>query len=666
MTPADDDAVPPIPPVTWAPSPTDVEASRVGEFLRWLQRERGLSFDDYDALWRWSVEELEDFWAAVWEFFDVPASAPYTAVLEDRGMPGACWFPGARLNYAQVVLDRAPTDRPAIVGLSEDLVPHPVSRNELRGRVGALAAALRDLGVGPGDRVAGYLPNIPEAVVALLATASIGAVWTSCSPDFGLRSVVDRLAQVEPVVLIAVDGYRWAGKAHDRREAVAQLRGELPTVRAVIVVQSLDPCGELLQVPDVLRYADLVAEEREPVFAQVEFGSPLWVLFSSGTTGLPKGIVHSHGGIVVEHLKALGLCLDLRADDTFLFPSSTSWMAWNFLVGGLLHGCTVVLYDGSPAHPRVDALWRLAERTGATVLGMGSAYVVGCARAGVTLPQDGDLRVRTVVPTGAPLPVSGWRWLGEQLGGHVRIDSICGGTDVCTAFFGGSPLLPVWEGEISARWLGVAAAAYDPDGRPVVDEVGEFVVTAPMPSMPVGLWNDPDGSRYRSSYFETYDGVWRQGDWITVTRRGSVTVSGRSDATLNRGGVRLGSAEIYGVVESLPEIIDSLVVGVELPDGGYAMPLFVVPAAGVELDDDLRDRIRTALRGQLSPRHVPDEIVVAPAVPRTLTGKKLEVPVKRLLQGAPVDRVVSADAVDRPDVLSWFAGRATAIPRSGS
>jgi acetoacetyl-CoA synthetase len=668
MTLGGDDGVRSAPPVAWEPSPSDVESSRVGEFLRWLQRERGLSFDGYDALWRWSVEELEDFWASVWHFFAVPAAVPYSAVLEDREMPGARWFPGAQLNYAEAVLDRAPRNRPAIVAVAEDLVPHDISRDDLRGRVGALAAALRELGVGPGDRVAGYLPNIPEAVVALLATASIGAVWTSCAPDFGLRSVVDRLSQVEPVVLIAVDGYRWAGKAHDRREVVAQLRSELPTVRAVIVVQSLHPGGELPRTPGALRYADLVAEAREPSFEQVEFDTPLWVLFTSGTTGLPKGIVHSHGGIVVEHLKALGLCLDLRPEDTFLFMSSTSWMAWNFLVGGLLHGCTIVLYDGSPAHPSVDGLWRLAARTGATVLGLGSAYVAACARAGVTLSSDGAgaLRLRTVVPTGAPLPIGGWRWLGEQLGPQVRIDSVCGGTDVCTAFFGGSPLLPVWQGEISARWLGVAAAAYNRDGRSVVDEVGEFVVTAPMPSMPIGLWNDPDGNRYRSSYFETYDGVWRQGDWITVTRRGSVVVSGRSDATLNRGGVRLGSAEIYGVVESLPEVSDSLVVGVELPGGGYAMPLFVVPAAGVELDAELRDRIAATLRTQLSPRHVPDEIVAAPAVPRTLTGKKLEVPVKRLLQGAPIDRVVSADAVDRPDVLPWFAGRAVAADRPES
>jgi acetoacetyl-CoA synthetase len=419
-------------------------------------------------------------------------------------------------------------------------------------------------------------------------------------------------------------------------------------------VQSLYPDAPL-DPAEGLPYSELVVRPQEPVFEQMDFAAPLWVLFSSGTTGLPKGIVHNQGGIVVEHLKALGLCLDLRQDDTFLFPSSTSWMAWNFLIGGLLHGSTVVLYDGSPAHPSPDALWRVAARTGASVLGMGSAYAAACARAGVELSRDACAGLRTVIPTGSPLPLAGWQWLSDQLGPKVRIDSICGGTDVCTAFFGGSPLLPVWQGEISGRWLGVAAAAYDPDGRPLVGRVGEFVLTAPMPSMPVGFWSDPEGTRYRSSYFDTYDGVWRQGDWITLTERGSVIVSGRSDATLNRGGVRLGSAEIYGVVESMPEIVDSLVVGTDLADGGYSMRLFVVPAAGVELDDGLRERIVRALRQDLSPRHVPDEVLAAPGVPRTLTGKKLEVPVKRILQGADVEEVVSADAVDRPDLLSWFA-----------
>jgi acetoacetyl-CoA synthetase len=652
------------PPVVWEPTAADVEGSQVQQFLLWLERERGLTFDDYQALWQWSVVELEQFWDAVWHFFDVAASSPYSAVLDTRAMPGARWFDGARLNYAEAVLTRAPNTGPALVAVAEGRAPVEISRAELRGQVGALAAALRELGVGPGDRVAAYLPNIPEAVVALLATASLGAVWTSCAPDFGLRSVIDRLGQVEPTVLLAVDGYRWGGKEFERRDVVAQLRAAMPSVRSVVLVRFLHPDEPVPEELDAVPFDQLVAEPREPSFEQVEFAAPLWVLFSSGTTGLPKGIVHSHGGIVVEHLKSLGLCLDLRPSDTFLLHSSTSWMAWNYLVGGLLHGCPVVLYDGSPTYPAPDGLWQVAARTGATVLGMGAAYAAGCARSGVTLPRDGALRLRTTIPTGAPLAPAGWEWLSEQLGPAVRIDPICGGTDVCTAFFGGSPLLPVWQGEISCRWLGVAAAAYDPDGQPVVDRVGEFVVTAPMPSMPVGFWRDPDGARYRASYFETYPGAWRQGDWITITQRRSVVVSGRSDATLNRGGVRLGSAEIYGVVESMPEIADSLVVGVELPDGGYAMPLFVVPAAGVHVDDELRDRILRSLRDQLSPRHVPDTIVVAPGIPRTLTGKKLEVPVKHLMQGAPVGSSAAAGAVDQPELLQWFADAAsTLLPR---
>jgi acetoacetyl-CoA synthetase len=615
-----------------------VEAANVTRFLRWLERERGVVLSGYDELWSWSVTELEQFWDAIWAFYRVEASAPPRAVLSGRAMPGARWFEGAQLSYARHVLRWADDSRIAIIRVREDEPDEEITWRELHGAVGAFAARLRDLGVEPGDRVAAYLPNIPEAVVAMLAVTSLGAVWAACAPDFGTRSVIDRFAQLEPVVLIAADGYRFGGRWHDRAEVVGALRRALPSVRHTILV------GD-----------EPAADARDPEFTEVPFDHPLWILFSSGTTGIPKGIVHSHGGIVVEHLKSLGLCMDLQPDDRFLFFSSTSWMAWNYLVGGLLHGSTIVLYEGSPGHPGPDGLWAITERVGATVLGMGSAYVMGCQKAGVDLAGRDLGALRTVIPTGSPLPPSGWQWLHRELPATARIDSICGGTDVCTAFIGGSPLLPVNEGEIACRWLGVGAQAFDPDGCPVVGQVGEFVMTEPMPSMPVALWNDPDGERYRDAWFSLYPGVWRQGDWITVSERGTLVVSGRSDATLNRGGVRLGSAEIYAVVERMPEVLDSLVVGLEQPDGGYYMPLFVVPADPEAHHDELAAAVATAIRAELSPRHVPDDVVLAPRIPRTLTGKKLEIPVKRILGGADVDAVAAPGAVDHPEVLGWYA-----------
>jgi len=636
------------PPVIWRPSREAIERANVTRLIPWLASERGVQVRDYGELWRWSIESLEDFWDAVWRFYDVRATAPAREVLAERTMPGARWFEGAELSYPEHVLRFAADERTAIVRVREDRADERISWRQLRGAVGAFAAQLREMGVERGDRVVAYLANVPEAVIAMLAVSSIGAVWAACAPDFGAKSVIDRFAQLEPKVLIAATSYRFGGRDHDRSQVVKELRAALPRLERTILVGG----GSL---PDASAFEALTTPSREPEFASVPFAHPLWILFSSGTTGIPKGIVHSHGGILLEHLKSLGLCLDLHPDDTYFFFSSTSWMAWNYLVGGLLHGATIVQYEGSPSHPAVDGVWEHAARVRATVLGMGSAYVMACQKARAEIRARHDLSaIRTVIPTGAPLPVSGWQWLEEQLPSQARIDSICGGTDVCTAFIGGSPLLPVHQGEIACRWLGIGAEAYSVDGRPLVGEVGEFVMTRPMPSMPVALWNDPGGRRYRDAYFDMFPGVWRQGDWVTISERGTLVVSGRSDATLNRGGVRLGSAEIYGAVERLPEVLDSLVVGLEQPDGGYYMPLFIVPADAEHDPAALREAATEAIRSQLSPRHVPDEIIITPAIPRTLTGKKLEVPVKRILAGAAVEAVAAPGAVDKPEALAWF------------
>ncbi|MGW4632248.1 acetoacetate--CoA ligase [Nocardia sp. NPDC004415] len=635
----------------WEPTAQDIASARITDFAAFVSRRTGEQYPDYRALWQWSVDDVAGFWQAVWDYFALGATAG--EVLGSREMPGARWFPGTRLNYVDQIIRMAQPHRPAIIALHEDTEPREVSWAELIEQVAVFARTLRDQGVEPGDRVIGYLPNIPEAIVAFLATASIGAVWSACGQDYSAKAALDRLGQLDPVVLVTADGYRFGGKEHDKRAEIAALQEGLPTLRATVAVSQLG-----LDVADSLPWSTAITDESFGVIdtVAVDFDHPLWIVFSSGTTGLPKGIVHGHGGVLLEHLKAVALQSDIGPADTFFWFTSPSWMMWNFQVAGLLTGSTIVTYDGSPTAGSPDALWRLAAEVRATVLGTSPGYVLACIKAGSVPRADHDLSaLRTVGITGSALPVSTALWLGENAGEHVQVNSISGGTDVVSAFIGGVPTVPVWPGELSVPYLGVALDAYDEAGQPVRGEVGELVVTAPMPSMPVAFWRDEDGKRYHDAYFDTYPGIWRHGDWITLTERGSVVVHGRSDSTLNRHGIRMGSADIYQVVEQFPEIAEALVIGAEQPDGGYWMPLFVVLAPGAELTEDLSARVRDAIRTEVSPRHVPDEIRAAPGVPHTRTGKKLEVPIKKLFQGADPARVVERSAVDDPALLDWYA-----------
>ena len=644
------------PGVLWAPPPDIRETTEIGRYLAWLERERGLVFADYDELQRWSVDDLEAFWSSVWEFFEVKAHAPYTTVLASEAMPGAVWFPGARLNFAEHLLGRdEDTEKVAVVSRSQTRDPVDLTFGELREQVARARAGLERLGVGPGDRVAGYLPNIPETLVAFAATVSLGAVWASCAPELGVRSVVDRLVQLEPTVLLAVGGYGFRDRSIDRRDEVATIRAALPTLRHVVDV----PYGEHT-VPDAVAWDELLSEPGRLEFLPVAFDHPLFVLFSSGTTGRPKAIVHGHGGILLEMAKAHAFSWDLKPGSRLLWFSTTSWMMWNALVSVLLMRASIVMLDGDPGWPDLGWQWRVAEETQASFMGVSPAFLMACRKAGLQPGRTCDLSsIRVFATAGAPLPLEGYRYVYEQLGPEVFLINGSGGTDVCSGIVGASPLLPVYDGEISGRLLGVAAEAFDPQGRSLVGELGELVITKPMPSMPVELLGDTDGSLYRSSYYEMYPGIWRQGDWIRFSERGSCEVTGRSDATLNRGGVRLGTGEFYNVIEELPKIVDSLVVHLEDDQGSAGeLVLFVVLADGVVFDDELRGSIERALRSQLSPRHVPDMILAVPAIPRTLTGKKLEAPVKRILRGASADEVASRDSLLDPTALDHFVALA--------
>jgi acetoacetyl-CoA synthetase len=626
------------------------ETTEIGRYLGWLAA-RGHVFDDYAALHRWSVTDLDGFWTSIKDFFGVRFHSPAESVVPDPRMPGTEWFPGATLNYAEHALG-GPSDDVAVIAYSQTRDRTELTWGELRDQVARARAGLARLGVGRGDRVVAYLPNLPETVVAYLATASLGAVWASCAPEFGARSVVDRFGQIEPRVLLTVAGYRYGAKDVDRRAEVAEIRAGLPTVEHVVHV----PYGDR-DLPDALAWGDLLTESA-PGFEPVGFAHPLCVLFSSGTTGKPKAIVHGHGGILLEHLKNHGLSWDLRPGDRLLWFSTTAWMMWNALVSGLLTGASIVLVDGNPLHPDLAWQWHLAAETRATLMGASPGFLMACRKAGLDPAASFDLTaLRQIGAAGSPLPADGYHWVRDVFGAGVLLNVGSGGTDVCSGIVQGGPLQPVVAGEISGPCLGVDAQAFDEHGAPVVGELGELVITAPMPSMPVGFWGDDTGSRYRETYFATYPGVWRHGDWIRFSPEGSCVIAGRSDATLNRGGVRLGTAEFYAVVEELPEVDDSLVVHLEDPAGGNGdLRLYVVLRDGA-LDAPLRAKIATALKSALSPRHVPDTITAVPVIPRNRTGKKLELPVKKLLLGARADDVVGPDVLADPTALDHFPAR---------
>jgi len=658
----------------WRPNSRATADSSIARFGRYVSGRTGVEFAGYTDLWSWSVEHLEEFWAAVWEFFDIQSDGTHATVLADASMPGASWFPGALLNYAEHALRAGIEDTAAdaavhtvaVTALSEDGSITRTTWAQLRAQVGALTQWLRDAGVQRGDRVVGYLPNTTPTLVAFLATASIGAIWSACAQDYSAGGAAARFAQLDPVVLFAADGYHWNGVAHDRRDEVTALQQALPTLRATVHVPNLNVTGEgdpTAHDSDAggtsSTWQQATATPAQPRFDRVEFDAPLWVLFSSGTTGLPKGIVHGHGGVVLEHHKMLGLQMDVGPDRPLFWYTTTNWMMWNLVAAGLLVGAPVVLYDGSPAYPDPLRLWQIAAEHRVDTLGVSPGYLLASAKADAAPGRDFDLRsLRTLGVTGAPLSAPSYQWVHDRVGPWVQVASSTGGTDVASGFAGSTPTTEVWAGEISAPMLGVALAAWDQDGQPVIGEVGELVVTRPMPTMPLHFWNDPDGTRYREAYFSTYPGVWRHGDWMTVTERGSVIVSGRSDSTLNRHGVRLGSSDIYDVVDKHPQISDTLVIGAELGDGAYWLVLFLVLANGSELTDELIATIKTAISTQASPRHVPDDIIAVPALPHTRTGKKLEIPVKRLIQGHRLEQVASRDAVDDFDALAQFRAHA--------
>ncbi|MBD7939632.1 MULTISPECIES: acetoacetate--CoA ligase [Cytobacillus] len=639
----------------WQPSEKEIEKAGVTKFLQWIRNEKKLEINDVHHLWKWSVDELELFWGYVWEYCQIISYTPYSHVLQSRKMPGARWFEGSSLNYAEHVFRNDKGDETALIFQSEIVDIKEISWKELREKTASLADYLKETGVKKGDRIVCYMPNIPETIIAFLACASIGAVWSCCSPDFGMESVVERFKQIEPTVLIAVDGYVYNGKTSDRVEQVAHLQKALPTLKRTVLFKSIDSDHKRLNQQQTIDWQEVMKRKSELVFEPVPFNHPLWILFSSGTTGLPKPIVQSQGGIVVEHLKVLVIEEGVTDEDVFFWFTTTGWMMWNLLVGGLLTGGKIVLYDGSPMYPKPDVLWELAEKTKVSFFGTSAAFIQASLKLGMKPSEKYAFpHLKAICSTGSPLSIDGFKWVYNEVKQDVWLASVSGGTDVCTAFIGGSPVLPVRAGEIQTKALGVNAQAFNDDGKPVLNEVGELVILNPMPSMPIYFWNDAGDKRYKESYFSTFPGIWRHGDWIQFDEKGRSIIFGRSDSTINKQGVRLGTSEIYRAVENIEIVSDSLVVDLESLGKDSYMALFVVLKREQLLDDVLISHIKNVIREQVSPRFVPNEIIAVQQVPRTLTGKKMEVPIKRILLGHQPEKVINVGSMANPEILNTY------------
>lgn len=645
--------------ILWTPSPQRVANANITAFIKWLKEHRQLEFTDYMSLWQWSVDHLEDFWGAVWEYFDIRSSTPYECVLRERKMPGAEWFPGARINFAEHVLRREQAGQDALLYLSETETLRPLKWEELASKVRILATELRRMGVKPGDRIAAYLPNTPHAIIAMLATTSIGAIWASCGPDFGIRGALDRYQQLEPKVLFCVDGYHYNGKPFSRKNELKEILDQLPSLTHVVFLANLDPNDRTLPDPRAVHWGEVLA--KPPVakdrfqFERVPFSHPVWILFSSGTTGLPKPIVHSHGGMLLEQMKSTHLHQDLHPGEKIFFFTTTGWMMWNFLASSILVGAVPVLYDGNPTYPQSDVLWKMVEQSGANFFGASPTYQQQLAKSGIVPKDRFDLsKLNAIMLAGSPVTAECMQWFYENVKQDLWMLNGSGGTDVCSGFNSGSPIMPVFAGEIQAPHLGVAIYAFNSAGEKVVDEVGELVVTQPMPSMPVGFWNDKNNERYLEAYFQDYPGIWRHGDFFKVNQRGGSFVLGRSDATLNRHGVRIGTAEIYRSLSKVTEVEDSLIVNLDLPGGNFFMPLFVKLQPGLQMDKGIEDKIKKCIRDEYSPRHVPEKIIAVSEIPYTLTGKKMEVPVRRILMGIPANKAANIAAMSNPSALDFF------------